>query len=617
MKKYSCVFLALAMFLGLAVQAQATSYDPTNLISPVNALRMNQGGQGDALVGEWYRATVGTNFQGELDNANFLTYVSIVNTSNDWVAAHVRLRTGRYSIEAIDFPILLSPHDVFWFQFEGLGNGSLTGVRIWSADTKTVISSGLSTTGVWENNLSNSILNAFTRLPAAQKSVQELAIGYIEVIGLWKLRFLDDLTAGRFRNPIPEGALAGVTFQELQSAFYNNGLPGGSFSLNSTVIGGVARQVVPVDLGNVLTGQVFMGDFTNGLYTGYSMTALADFRTHCAFQHRDQFIRGTVLGAAGDTGAIVYNPLSFNNSSRVDPAYTDPDWATNFGPTWNDGDDLNAGGTSAISSFSLDEVDDALAKQKITSTYFNGGFRAERSTFSMATITFPTKYLHFFFTYPGAGTQIFAWPVGRPADASNVRGQIDVAGTIGSISLFGSIYGLDEEQPYSVPSPYLLTNLKWEVNCVPIGALSRAKLTEFCFLTHEVGPLDVDGSFYAGWFEMLGFGLMGGATNTDPRSFLDGLTTTAVGTIPAVPITGYNRALLPLLSCLAFNNPDAQAFNYDRLIPAMVQVLDFEFANFLHARSFTPAFDNPNNCTATAPVVGCVNALSPLLNIRF
>ena len=189
MKKYGRIFLTLAILFGLAAQVQATSYDPTNLVQPINALRMNQGGQGDALVGEWYRATVGTNFQGELDNANFLTYVSIVNTSNDWVAAHVRLRTGRYSIEAIDFPILLSPKDVFWFQFEGVGTAAtgLTGVRIWSADTKTVISSGLSTTGVWENNLSNSILNAFTSLPADQKGVQELAIGYIEVIGLWKL----------------------------------------------------------------------------------------------------------------------------------------------------------------------------------------------------------------------------------------------------------------------------------------------------------------------------------------------------------------------------------------------------------------------------------------------
>ncbi|GKT08093.1 hypothetical protein [Desulforhabdus sp. TSK] len=602
MKKYSCVFLALAMFLGLAVQAQATSYDPTNLIQPVNALRMNQGGQGDALIGEWYRATVGTNFQGELDNANFLTYVSIVNTSNDWVAAHVRLRTGRYSIEAIDFPILLSPKDVFWFQFEGVGTNSLTGVRIWSADTKTVINSGLSTTGVWENNLSNSILNAFTSLPAEQKGVQELAIGYIEVIGLWKLRFDprngDDITLN-----VPESFMKGVTFQDLQQAFFNNGVPGGAYRLNPTFTDGASRSVIPVDLGNVLTGQVFMGDFTNGLYTGYAMTALADFRTNCGFAHRDEFIRGVVLGGIGDAGAIVYNPLSFNNSSRVDPAYTDPDWATNFGPTWNDGDDLSGGGASAVDSFSLDEVDDALAKQKVTSTYFNGGFRAERTTFSMATITFPTKYLHFFFTYPrfaGDPTPV-PWPVGRPADASNARGLINVPGTVGTISLYGSIYGLDEQQPYSVPSPYLLTNLRWEVNCVPIGALSRAKLSEFCFLTHAQGPLDVDGTFYAGWFEMLGFGLMSGPTNNDPRN-----------TYRVSENLAYNREAMPLLNCLA-TNVNASAFGYDRLIPAMVQVLDFEFANFLHARSFTPAFDNPNDCEQSSPFAGCEDPL----NIRF
>jgi hypothetical protein len=302
--------------------------------------------------------------------------------------------------------------------------------------------------------------------------------------------------------------------------------------------------------------------------------------------------------------------LSFNNSSRIDPAYTDPDWAINFGPTWNDGDDLDGvAQTSAVSSFSLDEVDDALAKQKVAAAYFNGGFREERTTFTMATITFPTKYLHFFFTYPGAGTTQLAWPVGQPGPAANVRGLIDVAATVGNVTLFGGIYGLDEEQPYSVPSPYLLTNLKWEVNCVPIGALSRAKLTEFCFLTHENGPLDVDGSFYAGWFEMMGFGLMAGAGNNDPRN-----TVVVTANVPAQTVDGYVRATQPLLNCLLpATNPNSVAFGYDKLIPAMVQILDFEFANFLHARSFVPAFDNPNNCPLNAQRVNCADPR----NIRF
>ena len=408
------------------------------------------------------------------------------------------------------------------------------------------------------------------------------------------MRFTDDLS-----NPIPEDALEGVTFQELQQAFYNNGVPNGVFRLEPNFSTGASRLITPSILAMYSPARCSWVTSPTVSTPAMSMTALADFRTNCGFQHRDQFIRGVILGGIGDAGAIIYNPLSFNNSSRVDSAYTDPDWATNFGPTWNDGDDLNGLGASATSSFSLDEVDDALAKQKVTSTYFNGGFRAERSTFSMATITFPTKYLHFFFTYPrfaGDPTPA-AWPVGQPAAASNVRGFINVPGTIGTISLYGSIYGLDEEQPYSVPSPYLLTNLRWEVNCVPIGALSRAKLSEFCFLTHAQGPLDVDGTFYAGWFEMLGFGLMSGATNADPRN-------ATVTTNTGVVVDGYVRATLPLLNCLA-TNVNAPAFGYDRLLPALVQVLDFEFANFLHARSFTPAFDNPNNCQVLPPFTGC------------
>lgn len=602
MKKYSCVFLALAMFLGLAVQAQATSYDPTNLVQPQNVLRVNQGGRGDALIGEWYRCTVGTTFDGELANGDFLTYVSIENTSNDWVAAHVRLRTGRFSIEAIDFPILLSPRDVFWFQFLPEGtNGTLTGVKIWSADTKTVINSGLSSTGVWEYKLTTAILDAFTKLDDEYKKVEELAIGYIEVIGLWKARY-DDAPA----NPMPEAALAGVTFQQLQTAFYNNGAAGGRYRLETTST--VPRFVRALDCGNVLNGQVYMGIFDQGLYTGYAMTALADFRTP-NFLHRDDANRRVILGSTSapvDSGPIIYSPLGANNSGRQDPLYTEPDWATNFGPTWNDGDDVTGGSAALpaalalVGTFSLDEVDDALAKGRVSSTYFNGGFSEPRSTFTMATITFPTKYLHSNFTYrtdPVNPLQV--WPVGNLAQAASVRSMLNIEETVGKVSLYGTIYGLDEERPSNVVSPILLTNLLWEVNCVPVGMASRDKLEPFCFLTHEAGPIDVveqviNGKpvFYAGWFELLGFGLMSGDANLDPRSGAD----------PA-----YQRAILPLLNCLSL--VPTRGFGYDRLIPAVVQMLDFEFKGNFHARSFVPSFTNPNICP-TAPVlpVGVVPA---------
>lgn len=42
-------------------------------------------------------------------------YFTVVNTSNTYVQAHVRIRTGKSSIELMDFDIVLSPHDVFQF----------------------------------------------------------------------------------------------------------------------------------------------------------------------------------------------------------------------------------------------------------------------------------------------------------------------------------------------------------------------------------------------------------------------------------------------------------------------------------------------------------------------
>jgi hypothetical protein len=74
------------------------------------------------LLGELVRAVTDDTIGG-VGPVEFATYVSIENTTDSWVAAHVRLRTGRYSVEVIDFPILLSPHDVFWFQFEAVPSG--------------------------------------------------------------------------------------------------------------------------------------------------------------------------------------------------------------------------------------------------------------------------------------------------------------------------------------------------------------------------------------------------------------------------------------------------------------------------------------------------------------
>jgi hypothetical protein len=64
-------------------------------------------------------------------------YITVTNTSPNWVQAHVRVRTGAQSVELLDFDILLSPQDVFAFDL------FFTGETVFSScDTQTLINSG-------------------------------------------------------------------------------------------------------------------------------------------------------------------------------------------------------------------------------------------------------------------------------------------------------------------------------------------------------------------------------------------------------------------------------------------------------------------------------------------
>lgn len=588
MQKFSRVVLTVAMLLGMLAMvphAQATVYDPTNINPPLREglVRLNQGGLGDALYGDFYRATLDNTFgTPDLDAGNFVTYVSIENTSGNWVAAHVRLRSARYSIEILDFPILLSPYDVFWFQFKADstdGGKSVTSVTVFSDDEKTCKYSDLTETNgqhVWNKTISNALLLNYKMLPDWQKVPAEMAIGEIEVFGLWSIPAADP-GGVKFAD-----VLGTMNVNSLQNQFYTYGY------FQPNWVG--AYPVIPSDCPNVLSGRVFSGDFNNGLYTGYSMQALANFRTSCtAPYHRDLSIRSTPVVAAGP---IVYKPIKFG----TDLAYTDPDWATNFGPTWNDGDDWTQGGVTPVDSWSLDEVDDALAKASISSTYFNSGFTGQ--TYTLAVISFPTKFLHVFYdNYSGipewtaqGETHWYVWPVGQPDLAGQLRESLDVANLAGVVSLKGRLFN-QEELPYQDKySPQPVSSLKSQVNVLPIGAKSLEVLADFANL--DVGGNDIlaniifsgaaPPNFKAGWFELGGFGMS--QNGVDPRNYdayVDGYDS-------------YIRTSLPLLNCLL--NTDF-AYGSNRMIPASVLIMDWEFLNGIpHSRAFVPTFNNPSNC---------------------
>ena len=620
MKKLLIVSLVMLFGMGMmAGNARADNYDPTGApgappLVQLGGTLWNHGGIGDALYGQMYRAVIGDTVS---DPFRFVTYIAIENVSNNFVAAHVRLRSGRYSIEVRDFPILLSPRDVFWFQFEVVpdGSGGIESVRIFSHDAETLALSALPSP-VWDKNLEGRTLRQFTKLGYTDEEIlEEMTQGYIEVFGLFEL------------PRIPEGS----DVKSIMSTLWNTSVdvgPAGAPDFRA-MVGGVA----PLDVQKSLAGHVFMGDFENGLYFGYAMDAIKDFRTPFNFGigpwHRDiSAVKADGLGNIVPlrTGfappAGVPGPGGLNSATAVpaqgwynsacilydygqDHAYSNPDWATNFGPTWNDGDDWTGLGNWGFDSWSLDEIDDAFVKQRVQAPYFNGGFSYDPAepnsgTYTLAAVTFGTKYLHYFYDFMSglvmednivplgdwndgiSGSGRFGWPVGfQPELAPSVRDMLPVELWTGRVTLRTAAWDLAENTPEDW-SPFRTVSFPYELNFIAIGDLSIPMLDPFCFLIIDqtdapYGMLKYDDGYSAGQFMMEGFALLGGISGGDPRTILWNAFRTG----------GYSRAALPLLGLL-----EAPPYNDYYILPASVLMMDWEFTNFSHARSYKANWDN-------------------------
>ncbi len=588
------VLLVLAMLMGFAsTEAWASSSDPASPPDspPINitSLIWNHGGQGDALLGDYYRVLVGSAFDPG-GTTSFVPYVSIENVSDKWVAAFIRLRAGRYSIEVMRIPILLSPHDIFWFQLQPTADasGNITDLRVISMDTNTLARSGLPTTGgVYDQQVSLSLLNEFSLLPAEQKSFNEAAWGYIEVFGLFAL---DEL------GPDPDNP-AFATFVTIMNELWTGAGTGGAPSFN----GQVAK-----DVEQYLTGHVFLGDFANGLYFGYTMRAIRDFRTS-SLPHRDidavklavdtPPLRPGSAGAGTNAGGATIDPATIIYDQADDDAYTEPDWATKFGPTWNDGDDWAGTGVFPVDSWSMDDIDEAFIKQSIQSSYFNTGFST--NTYTLLALTFPTKYLHYFFdcAYGGllngttclGGTDLLSrgeWPVSNLAAATSARNQLNITTLMGSVTVIFSAWNTEEDEP-SLITGGASALLPYEVDFVAIGDQSASHLSPWGLLVNNGStPFDqvtasADGAgntFIAGQFMMSGFRLGGGTSTGDPRT----------AEWNGIGYGGYARVAFQLLSRLQTNGND-------QIIPVTAQVMDFDFTTFSHARAFDPSWSNPTN----------------------
>jgi hypothetical protein len=123
---------------------------------------------------------------------NYFTATNI--STNAWLQAHVRVRTGHHSLELLDFDILLSPSDVFTFDlYED------NGVTVFaSCDPQTLVSSGFTPNFDKDGNGTNEcfvldtttfpamlslILECDPDVDTIEEALAHTKKGYVEIIG--------------------------------------------------------------------------------------------------------------------------------------------------------------------------------------------------------------------------------------------------------------------------------------------------------------------------------------------------------------------------------------------------------------------------------------------------
>ena len=166
----------LGIFLIVASMCFTLGYGQTKAQAATNVA---PGGIGDLLLFPIYDVTE----TDERVGIPWENYFVIQNTSEDWVACHLRFRAGTKSIEVYDHILLLSPYDVFFADMVRTSGG---GVTITSSDTETLRNSGIikADETTWNAQFSTELL---TNCGYTDDLLTETERGYIEVIGLWSL----------------------------------------------------------------------------------------------------------------------------------------------------------------------------------------------------------------------------------------------------------------------------------------------------------------------------------------------------------------------------------------------------------------------------------------------
>lgn len=270
--------------------------------SSAQAVNLTEDGLGDAAIFQYYTAK-------ETANGKWRTFIRVINTSEDSVAAKVRFREAANSREVLDFTVFLSPKDewVAWVDpnADGLGN---PGIR---TDDESCLYPEVGSTDQTGEGFFN--LNADTRYAlfkdrtfttpyadgtAPATTEDRLHEGYAEVIGtaswLPGSQMSQDIehnssgiptNCARVNREFENFESQGGTF--LSSVEQGLGILEGSLTQEDydTVVASEASQYLldPIDLprgvDNVLAANAYLINVTAGLGAGYDPLILANFRT--------------------------------------------------------------------------------------------------------------------------------------------------------------------------------------------------------------------------------------------------------------------------------------------------------------------------------------------------
>lgn len=496
MKKIGLALIAFAMMVAFTVPASAV-------------ITAEDAGSGDALV-------LPLTFMDAEKNR-----IALRNNSNEFVQAHIRFRTGVASREVRDFDIIFSPWDVVTIDLvpvidEVTGEYQTTEIRSTDKSFRyNPLTQDYDPAVGFVTTYSEGTLAESANYLTAEQVVYEKMFGYVEVFGEAVLVGLTETVAD---------ALVDAGYSINAWSWYNWNRPGGVGvpTVNgapvytaaalataprgvTTNVGGVGTVVSAftnclADLGNVLTGVAYI-DNVQGGGVAIDATALRDFRTSGINAHRDG------NNYAADAGVILHDSNFVGNTPEAldyryvynltsTPLYQRTMyWATTFGPTWLDGDDVDELASSEYGENfytgvlggvalndptfnSLDEVEAALAGIAGNTThYFNDD---KFSTFFM--LTYPTKHLHFPEDQAILGRLWVGWPSSAALIEGGLVGYTTVA--IGSTEVCVDtnplIFDTEENgvaspsvaenvSPIIVQPPPVVQVLCWEVNYAHVG----------------------------------------------------------------------------------------------------------------------------------------------------